>query len=72
MMNVYMKNYENHTRDKRQWKVDDGKIYNIVLQHCDKVLKENMRALNKWKETKEDQDSVGILTMIQDSTHGLK
>ena len=71
-MNVYMKEYVNYMRDERQWKVDNGKIYNLVLQHCDHGLKEELKTLDKWRQTEEDQDSVGVLTMIRDSTHGLK
>ena len=72
MINVCMKEYENYMRDERQWKVDNGKIYNLVLQHCDLGLKEELKTLDKWRKTEEDQDSVGVLTMIRDSTHGLK
>jgi hypothetical protein len=34
IMNVYMRNDENHMRDERQWKIDNGTSYNLVLQHC--------------------------------------
>ena len=71
-MNVHMKKYDNYMRDERQWKTGDGKIYNLVLQHCDHGLKEELKTLDKWWKTKEDQDTVGVLTMIRDSTHGLK
>jgi hypothetical protein len=71
-MNVYMKKYDNYMRDERQWKIDDRKIYNLVLQHCDHGLKEELKTLDRWRKTKEEQDSVGILTMIRDLTHGLR
>jgi hypothetical protein len=71
-MSVFMKEYDNYMRDERQWKIDNGKIYNLVLQHCDQALKEELKTLDRWRRTEEDQDSVGILTMIRDSTHGLK
>ena len=47
-------------------------MYNLVLQHCNRRLKEELKTLDKWRKTGEDQDSLGILTMIQDSTHELK
>ena len=59
-------------RDTWQWKVDNKKIYNLVLQHCNHRLKEELKILTKWRKTKEDQDLVRILTMILDLTHGLK
>jgi hypothetical protein len=31
-----------------------------------------LKTLDRWRQTEEDQDSVGILTIIRDSTHGLK
>ena len=43
-----------------------------MLQHCDHGLKEDLKTLNRWRKTKEDQDLVIILTMIRDLTHGLK
>ena len=43
-----------------------------VLQHCEQVLKEELKTLDRWRQTKEDQDLVEILIMIRDSTHGLK
>ena len=48
-MKVHTKKYENHRRDKRQWKVDDKKIYNLVPQLCDQVLKEELKTLYKWR-----------------------
>ena len=30
-MSVFMKEYDNYMRDERQWKIDNGKIYNLVL-----------------------------------------
>ena len=53
-------------------KIDNGEIYNLVLQHCDHGLKEELKTLNKWRKNEEDQDLVGVLTMIRDLTHGLK
>ena len=53
-------------------KIDNGEIYNLVLQHCDHGLKEELKTLNKWRKTKEDQDLVRILKMIWDLTYGLK
>ena len=70
-MNLYMKEYENYMRDEQQWKVDDGKTYNLVLQHCN-GFKEELKMLDKWRHTEEDQNLVKILTMIRDCTHGLK
>ena len=67
-----MNNYENHMRDECQWKADDRKIHNIVLKHYNQGLKWELKTLNKWRKTEEDQDSVGILTIIRDLTHGLK
>ena len=46
-MDVYMKKYNNYTRDGRQWKIDNGKIYNLVLQHCDHGLKEGLKTLDR-------------------------
>ena len=46
-MIVNMKEYDNYMRGERQWKVDDGKIYNLVLQHCDLGLKEELKTLDK-------------------------
>ena len=43
-----------------------------MLQHCDHGLKEELKMLDRWRKTAEDQDLVGILTMIRDLTHGLK
>ena len=71
-INVYIKEYDNYMRDERQWKIDNEKIYNLVLQHCNHGLKKELKTLNRWRETEEDKDLVGILTMIRDSTHGLK
>ena len=47
VMNVYMKEYSNHMRDEWQWKVDSAKLYNIVLQHYNRGLKEELKTLNK-------------------------
>ena len=71
-MNVFMKEYNNYIRGEWQWKIDNGKHYNLVLQHCDHGLKEELKTRDRWRKIKKDQDSVGILTMISDSTHGLK
>ena len=69
-MHVFMKEYDTYMRDERQCKIDNGKIYNLMLQHCDHGLKEELKTLNRWRKTEEDQDLVGILTMIRDLTHG--
>ena len=71
-IHVYMKDYDKHTRDGRQWKINDSKIYNLVIQHFNQGLKEELKMLNRWSQTEEDQDSVGILILIRDSIHGLK
>ena len=71
-MNVFVKEYDNYMREERQWKIDNGKHYNLVLQHYDHGLKEDLKTLERWRKTEEDQDLVGILTMIRDLTHGLK
>ena len=52
LMNVYMEKYDNYMRDERQWKIDNGKIYNLVLQHCDHGLKEELKTLDRWRKTK--------------------
>ena len=52
--------------------MDNGKIYNLVLQHYNHRLKEALKTPNKWRNTNEDQDLVETLTMIRDSTYGLK
>ena len=71
-IDVYMKECENHLQDERQWEVDNGKIYNLVLYYCDQWLKEELKTLDKWKQTEDDQDLFGLLMLIRDSTHGLK
>ena len=52
--------------------MSDGKLYNFVIQQYNKGLKEDLKTLDKWRQTKKDQDSAGILTMIRDLTYGLK
>ena len=31
LVNVYTKEYKNHMKDERQWKMENREIYNIVL-----------------------------------------
>ena len=71
-MNVYMKKYDNYMRDEWQWKIEDGKSTTWCFQHCNHGLKKELKTLDRWRKTKEDQDLVGILTMIRDLTHCLK
>ena len=71
-MNVYMRECENHMRDTRQQKVDTRKIYNLVLQHSNHGLNEELKTLNKRRTTEENQDLMGILMMTRELTHGLK
>ena len=42
MINVCMKEYENYMRDERQWKADTSKIYNLIFQHYNQGLKEEL------------------------------
>ena len=71
-VNIYMKGYKTQTRDKRHCKVDNGKIYNLMLRQRHKGLKEELNMLDEWRQMEKDQDSPGLLTMIKDSMHGLK
>ena len=54
------------------WKENKAKCYYLVLSHCPRALKHQLKNSSKWEETEGNQDVVALLKMIKDITHNKK
>ena len=63
----------------KSWKIKNdslgeinGMIYNLVLQHCLKVLESLLKSQTRWDNVAKEMDGVGILLILRDITrkHG--
>ena len=51
------------------WKENNAKMFNLVLLHCPRKLKEVLKTLTKWDAARLGQDAITLLGLIQDVTH---
>ena len=54
------------------WKENKAKYYYLVLSHCPRALKHQLKNSPKWEETEGNQDVVALLKMIRDIAHNKK
>ena len=51
------------------WGEINGMIYNLVLQHCPKVLESLLKSQTRWDTISNETEGVEILLIVRDITH---
>ena len=73
---VYQFKLEKYMIMWKSWKIKNDPwgeinsiIYNLVLQHCPKVLESLLKSQTRWDKVLGEMDGIGILLILQDITH---
>ena len=56
-------------KKKMAWEDAGLRAFQLVLSHCDTAVVDKLEASSRWAKTKEDQDVIALLSLIQGITH---
>ena len=68
----YLEASKDWKRDSNQWKENNARIFNLVLQHCHPEVEVELKNHTNWLVARSDQDSIALLLMIHNITHNMK
>ena len=56
---------------QKAWDDNQGRMYNLVLQHCSKELEVKLRALAEWPAVNAQREVIKLLMMVLRRRHSV-
>ena len=68
-IHTWKSDFDDFKRNERTWEENNGKMFNLLLQHCSPELESKLESMDEWADAKENLASMVLLNMIRKVCH---